>query len=102
MRQAIGILMGIDPAPFWTNLYLYSYEEEFVFNLVLNGVPEGKVRARHFHASRRFIDDLCAINDGGEFGRSHPEIYPPELELKEEHTGHPATFLVSRRSRWSP
>ena len=42
MRQAIGILMGIDPAPFWTNLYLYSYEEEFVFNLVLNGVPEGK------------------------------------------------------------
>ena len=93
MRQAIGIPMGIDPAPFWENLYLYSYEEEFVSNLVLNGVPEGKVRARHFHASRRFIDDLCAINDGGEFGRSHPEIYPPELELKEEHAGHHATFL---------
>ena len=93
MRQAIGIPMGIDPAPFWANLYLYSYEEEFVSNLVLNGVPEGKVRARHFHASRRFIDDLCAINDGGEFGRSHPEIYPPELELKEEHAGHHATFL---------
>ena len=23
MRQAIGILMGIDPAPFWANLFLY-------------------------------------------------------------------------------
>ena len=74
-------------------MYLYSYEEEFVSNLVLNGVPEGKVRACHFHASRSFIDDLCAINDGGEFGRSHPEIYPPELELKEEHSGLHATFL---------
>jgi hypothetical protein len=27
-------------------------------------------------------DDLCAMNDGGEFGRSNTEICPPELELK--------------------
>ena len=93
MRQAIGIPMGIDPAPFWANLYLYSYEEEFISDLVKNGGKEGKVRARHFHASRRFIDDLCAMNDGGEFRRSYPEIYPEELELKEEHTGDHATFL---------
>ena len=33
------------------------------------------------------------INDGGEFCKSHSEIYPPELELKEEHAGHHATFL---------
>ena len=65
MRQSIGIPMGIDPAPFWANLYLYSYEEEFISNLVDSGE---KVRARHFHACRRFIDDLCAMNDGGEFG----------------------------------
>ena len=80
MRQSIGIPMGIDPAPFWANLYLYSYEEEFISNLVDSGE---KVRARHFHACRRFIDDLCAMNDGGEFGRSFSEIYPEELELKE-------------------
>ena len=28
MKQAIGIPMGIDPAPFWANLFLYSYEGE--------------------------------------------------------------------------
>ena len=90
MRQSIGIPMGIDPAPFWANLYLYSYEEEFISNLVDSGE---KVRARHFHACRRFIDDLCAMNDGGEFGRSFSEIYPEELELKVEHSGDHATFL---------
>ena len=92
MRQAIGIPMGIDPAPFWANLYLYTYEEEFVSDLVKGGQKD-KIRARHFHSNRRFIDDLCALNDGGEFGRSHPEIYPHELELKCEHDGDHATFL---------
>ena len=32
-----------------------------------------------------FIDDLLAINDGGEFSRSYHEIYPPELELGREN-----------------
>ena len=41
----------------------------------------------------RFIDDLCAINDGGEFRKSFNEIYPPELELKVDHEGSHATFL---------
>ena len=94
MRQAIGIPMGIDPAPFWANLYLYTYEEDFITNLVKNGGKDGKIRARHFHSNRRFIDDLCAMKDGGEFGRSSPEIYPPELELKKENlTDDSATFL---------
>ena len=93
MRQSIGIPMGIDPAPFWANLYLYSYEEEFISNLVKGGENDSKIRARHFHACRRFIDDLCAMNDGGEFGRSFSQIYPEELELKEEHSGDHATFL---------
>ena len=41
----------------------------------------------------RFIDDLCAINDGGDFGNSFLNIYPPELGLKVEHEGPHATFL---------
>ena len=93
MRQAIGMSMGIDPAPFWASLYLYTYEEEFITDLVKNGGKESKIRARHFHSCRRFIDDLCALNDGGEFGRSHSQIYPHELELKEEHYGDHATIL---------
>ena len=93
MRQSIGILMGIDPAPFWANFYLYSYEEEFISDLVKGGGNYSKIRARHFHACRRFIDDLCAMNDGGEFGMSFSQIYPEELELKEENSGDHATFL---------
>ena len=89
MRQAIGIPMGIDPAPFWANLFLYSYEKEYMEHLIYTD----KVKARHFHGTHRFIDDLFAANDGGEFGRVYSEIYPEELELKLEHSGSHATFL---------
>ena len=81
MKQAIGIPMGIDPAPFWTNLFLYSYEAEYMSSLI----SSDKVKARHFHSAKHFIDDLSAINDGGEFGRSVCDIYPKEIELKVEH-----------------
>ena len=89
MRQVIGILMGIDPAPFWANLFLYTYEKEYMEKLIASD----KVKARHFHSTKRFIDDLCAINDGDEFGRSYKDIYPEELELKVEHHGQHASFL---------
>ena len=56
-------------------------------------IKSDKVRARHFHACLRFIDDLLGFNDGGEFARSSGEIYPSDLELKEEHSGIHATFL---------
>ena len=89
IQQVIGIPMGIDPAPFWANLFLYTYEEEYMSSLI----STDKVKARHFHSCKRFIDDLCAINDGGEFGRVCKDIYPEELELKVEHSGTHATFL---------
>ena len=89
LKQDIGIPMGIDPAPFWANLFLYTYEEAYMSDLI----KEDKIKARHFHSTNRFIDDLCALNDGGEFGRVYKEIYPEELELKVEHSGSHASFL---------
>ena len=88
-HQCIGIPMGIDPAPFWANLHLYSYECEFITNLMRSD----KGRAMKFKNAARFIDDECNLNDGGEFGRSYREIYPSDLELKCEHEGSHATFL---------
>ena len=89
-RQIIGIPMGSDPAPFMANLFLYYYENQFI----------GKLRKEKnnlmykFGNIFRFIDDLCAINDGGEFGKHIAEIYPSELELKKENIGFDeATFL---------
>ena len=90
MRQAVGIPMGIDPAPFWANLFLYSFEEQYITSLIAD---DRKGKARCFHSTKRFIDDLCAINDGGEFGRCFRDIYPPELELKVEGEGTEASFL---------
>ena len=89
IEQSIGIPMGIDPAPFWANLYLHHYEEKFISTQM----TLDKTRARKFVHANRFIDDECNLNDCGEFSRSHKEIYPKELELKCEHTGTKATFL---------
>ena len=81
--------MGIDPAPFWANLHLYSYECAFITGLM----SSDKGRAMKFRYATRFIDDECNLNDDNEFGRSFREIYPNELELKCEHQGTHATFL---------
>jgi hypothetical protein len=45
MKQVIGIPMGIDPAPFWANLFLYTYELDYMNTLI----KEDKCKARHFH-----------------------------------------------------
>ena len=88
-RQIIGIPMGSDPAPFMANLFLYFYESKWIRNVKKSNIQ----RARRFCNTFRFIDDLFAINDHGEFERSFREIYPPELELKKEHSGDVVSFL---------
>ena len=46
--------MVIDPALFWANLFLYTDENEYMSKLISND----KVKARHFHTTNRFIDNL--------------------------------------------
>ena len=81
--------MGIDPAPFRTNLFLHTYENQSMTKLISNN----KTKARHLHSTKRFTDDLCAINDGGKFGCTNSEIYSKELELKPENQGTNVSFL---------
>ena len=40
-----------------------------------------------------FIDHLGALNYGGVFNDVYKDIYPPELQLKVEHSGTHATLL---------
>jgi len=80
-RQVIGIPMGTDPAPFMANLFLYFYENKWATELRKKDLW----KARLFSNTFRFIDDLCALNDKGEFEKCCSEIYPPELELKKEN-----------------
>ena len=43
-------------------------------------------RAKRFRHILRFIDDLIALNDQDEFLKSYHEIYPRQMEIKEENT----------------
>ena len=89
LRQKIGMPLRIDPASFWANLFLYTYENEYMSELILTD----KGKACHFHATKRFIDDLGILHDGGVFNDVYKDIYPLELQLKVEHYGTHATFL---------
>ena len=89
-RQVIGIPMGSDPAPFMANLFLYFYENKWLESTKKHSL----YKARKFSNVFRFIDDLCAINDNLEFKNNFKNIYPPELELKQENISlNEASFL---------
>ena len=64
--------MRSDPAPFIANLFLYTYDVRFMFNLKKDTISRVK-NLRHVF---RFIDDLIALNDNDEFMRSYKDIYP--------------------------
>ena len=82
--------MGSDPAPFMANLFLYFYENQYVRDLKKQKI----MSARRFSNTFCYIDDLCAINDNGEFEKTFKDIYPSELELKKENSiNSSATFL---------
>jgi len=52
------------------------------------------IKARKLGNIFRFIDDLNAINDSGEFEKNYHHIYPEELELGKENSDNTeASFL---------
>jgi hypothetical protein len=78
-QQVFGIPMGTNYVPLLADLFLYSYESEFLQNLV----KDKKIHeARAFNFTYRYIDDVLSINNS-RFAEFLPMIYPPELEVKE-------------------
>ena len=77
-RQIIGIPMGTDCAPDLANLFLFSYEYQYVMNLINSNSPDIE-KLRYIY---RYIDDLIVLNDDGYFNSIYLNIYPSELELK--------------------
>ena len=78
-RQMVGIPMGTNCAPLLADLFLYSYENEFLDKLV----KEGKRKlARKFNLSYCYIDDLISFNDK-RFKEFISDIYPKELTISE-------------------
>ena len=81
-RQKIGIPMGTDCAPFLANLFLYSYEHEWMMKMKKTN-PQ---LARQFNRSAKYIDDLLTINNDGHMKKYMKDMYPAELELKHENS----------------
>ena len=67
--------MGIDPAPFWVDIYLCNFEAKYITGLVKSNNTENKIIARKFHCTDGFIDELRAMNDGGEFKKETKSLF---------------------------
>ena len=80
--------LGANCAPLLADLFLYSYESEFLQKLV----KDKKIHeAGAFNFTYRYIDDVLSINNS-RFAEFLSLIYPPELEVKET-TASSASFL---------
>ena len=89
-QQVVGIPMGTNCAPLLVDLFIYSYESEFLQKLE----KDKKIHeARAFNFAYRYIDDVLSINNSI-FAEFLPLIYPPELKVKETtDTASSASFL---------
>ena len=89
-RQKIGIPMGTDCAPFLANLYLYSFEYQWLLK---------KCEKKEFDILRKFkfcfryIDDLLCINNDGTMESVMKDIYPKELALTSDDATTHAHYL---------
>ena len=69
--------MGKNCAPLLADIFLYSYEAEFIQSLLSNG----KKIASQFNFTYRYIDDVLSINNL-DFENYLGQMYPAELEIK--------------------
>ena len=81
-RQVIGIPMGTNCAPLLADLFLYSYESEFLDKMIRGG---HRKLARSFNLCYRYIDDLIVFNNK-KFGDYVKEIYPSQLTVEKANT----------------
>jgi len=78
-QQTVGIPMGTNCAPLLADLFLHSYEAEFVQELLRKGE---KKLAQSFNYTFRYIDDVLSLNNKN-FSNFLHIIYPVELVVKD-------------------
>jgi len=67
LKQTVGIPMGTYCAPRLADLFLFSYEAEFMQNLAK---CKDKSVSRSFNFTYRYIDDVLSINNPNFFGQN--------------------------------
>ena len=75
-QQIVGIPMGTSCAPLLADIFLYSYEAEFIQSLLSTGK---KKLASQFIFTYRYIDDV----NNPDFENYLGQMYPAELEIKD-------------------
>ena len=71
--------MGKNCAPLIADIFLYSYESEFIPSLLSTG---NKQLASQFNFTYRYIDDILPFNNP-DFENNLSQMYPAELEIKD-------------------
>ena len=89
-RQVTGIPMGTNCAPLLADLFLYSYENEFLDNMIRSG---HRRPTRSFNLCCKYIDDLIVFNSK-KFLDYLQEINPSHLTVKKANkSDHLADYL---------
>jgi hypothetical protein len=89
-QQTVGIPMDTNSAPLLDDLFLYSYEADFIQELLKKNE---KKLARSFNFTFRFIYDVLSLNNS-RFGDFVDRIYPIQLEIKDTtDTDRSASYL---------
>ena len=77
-QQIVGIPMGTNCAPLLADIFLYSYEADFIQSLLSTWK---KKLASQFNFTYRYIDDVLSINNP-DFENYLGQMYHAELEIK--------------------
>jgi hypothetical protein len=89
-QQTVGIPMSTNCAPLLADLFLYSYEADFIQGLLKKNE---KKLVRSFNFTFRYTDDVLSLNNT-RFGDFVDRVYPIELEIRDTtDTDRSASYL---------
>ena len=103
--QMIGIPMGTNCAPLLADLFLYSYENEFLDNMIRS--EDHRRLAKSFNVCYRYIDNLILYNNM-KFLDYLKEIFPSQVTVeKANKSDHLAdylnlTFIIDSEASFQP
>ena len=92
---------GNELSPLLADLFLYSYESEFLDNMIRGG---HRKLARSFNLCYQYIDDLIVFNNK-KLGDYVKEIYPSQLTVEKANTSDDLasyldlTFIIESNNR---
>ena len=89
-QQIVGIPMGTNCAPPLAEIFLYSYEADFIQSLLSTGK---KKLTSQFNFTYRYIDNVLS-NNNPDFENYLGQMYPAELEIKNTTESNTSAFYL--------